>query len=507
MKKIIVFLFTICAFCQIIAQTAEGPDVTLKTPYNTIYSHLYYLQPDSYQPQEAAKTIYGVTDNKRAIRLAVQLKQVLDGKGLYVYPHLLPQDSNYVDSLSKNAYYTLFPDELPEVFLEKVGDNWYYSANTVDQISRLHKEVYPFGSDKLLNILPRLGQSKIMGLAIWQYIAMAILLLIGFFVHQILSRLLNPIVKRFSQSRLNPDLVSTALIRKTARLISILLVVRLIDLFLPVLQLPIGIMRFLVMLLAIISIVLIAFLGLRILDIIMLYAGNVATKTHSKLDEQLMPIVKRTIQFVIIIGGIVQILRLLDVNVTALIAGISIGGLALALAAQDTVKNLIGSAMIFVDKPFQIGDYIEGGGVAGTVVEVGFRTTRLKQSDSSIMAVPNGTIANAAITNKGVRVYRLYQTNLGITYATPPDLIERFVGALRELIEEHPMTLNDNYYVHVTDLADSAITVLFRTAMLVDEQNSEFETKETLILSVLRLAERMGVEFAYPSTSVYLEKK
>ncbi|MBK7344509.1 MAG: mechanosensitive ion channel [Saprospiraceae bacterium] len=107
-----------------------------------------------------------------------------------------------------------------------------------------------------------------------------------------------------------------------------------------------------------------------------------------------MPILRKTAQIGLVIVILIPILRLLEVNLTALIAGLSIGGIALALAAQDTVKNLISSALIFFDKPYQIGDYIVAGGVEGTVVEIGFRSTRMMTIDSSIIAVPNSNMIN-----------------------------------------------------------------------------------------------------------------
>jgi MscS family membrane protein len=488
------------------AQSDDGPDVTLESPYNTIYAHLYYLQPDSYRPALAAKTLYGIADSTKAVKAAIKLKQILDGKGLYVQPNLLPQEPNYIDSLTEKPFYTPFPNELPEVFLEKIDDKWYYSKLSVDQIPVLHKSVYPFGADLLLKIMPRFGHNKILGLAIWQYLGILILLLLAFIAHFMLSRILSPVVRRLSRSKLYPSLISTDLIWKIARYVSLFFIVRLIGLFLPALQLPIAASSFGVTTIKVVSTILIVIIALRILDIIMLYATRATTKTENKLDEQLMPIVTRILQAMIIIGGIIQILRMLDVNVTALIAGVSIGGLALALAAQDTVKNLIGSAMIFIDRPFQIGDYIQGGGVEGTVVEVGFRTTRIKQIDSSIIAVPNGNIANMAITNLGVREFRLLNMNLGLTYDTSPEAIEQFIVALKELIESHPKTLKEGYYVHLKNLSDSSLDIMFRVYLKVEDYATELITKEELMLSILRLAEQKGVSFAFPSTSVYIEK-
>ncbi len=505
--RIVAFLFCLF-FTQIsIAQThASEPDVTLESPYNTIYVHLYYLQPDSYQPELAAQTIYPGQDSITAQKRAIQLKQILDGRGLFIHLNLLPREADYIDSLSQKAFYTPFPEELPQVYLEKVGSKWYYAQSTVSQIQALHKEVYPLGSDLLVNALQKMGQNKVLGLAIWQYIGIAILLILLLLLHLLLSRIINPLVQRITRSKISPNLVSENLIWSLARLLSTFVLVRLLMIFVPSLHLPVSTASFVFLSIRVVSSVLVAFILLRIVDIIMLYADRITMQTESKMDEQLLPIMKRGLQVIIIIAMIIQILSLLDVNVTALIAGVSIGGLALALAAQDTVKNLIGSAMIFIDQPFQIGDWIEEGGVAGTVVEVGFRTTRIRTTDSSIVSVPNGTIANQSVTNRGLRVFRLFQTTIGVTYDTPPILIEKYVEGLRKIVLSHPHTLKEGYYIHLNNLGDSAIQILFRVSLRVGDYGNELKVKEELLLAIIRLAEEMGVRFAFPSSTLYIEE-
>jgi MscS family membrane protein len=236
----------------------------------------------------------------------------------------------------------------------------------------------------------------------------------------------------------------------------------------------------------------------------MAYALHLAEGTESRMDEQLIPIIRRSLKVIFVSLGILHILSLLDVNIAALIAGVSIGGLALALAAQDTVKNLIGSAMIFFDRPFQIGDYITGAGLEGTVTEVGFRTTRIQILDTSIISVPNGTIANEAITNKGVRVFRIYNTNLGITYDTPPDLIEKFIQALEQIILNHPKTRKEGYYVKLSNFDASSISILFRAYLAVGTYDEELQSKQDLMFAILRLADQIGVSFAFPSSTIYM---
>ena len=197
----------------------------------------------------------------------------------------------------------------------------------------------------------------------------------------------------------------------------------------------------------------------------------------------------------------------MNVNVTALIAGVSIGGLALALAAQDTVKNLIASALIFVDKPFQIGDYVIAGGQEGTIVEVGFRSTRIQQVDTSIITIPNGTIANMPITNLGVRQSRLFNIMIGVTYDTPPEKIEAYIGQLKELVLNHPRTKNEPFYVHLREMAGSSINIMFRCYIDTTAFPEELQIKEEIYLEIIRIAQQLGVNFAFPSQSIYIEKQ
>jgi MscS family membrane protein len=395
---------------------------------------------------------------------------------------------------------------MPEVYLEKTNGKWYYSQETVERIPELHKKVYPFGADILLNLLPKMGQSEILGMALWQYFGLLIFLIFGYLVHFILSRALKPLVRKISKAREEDDIIHADLIKKIAGITSVLIVVRLIKLFLPVLLLPPTASAFAIAMIKVVTTILVVILIFRLLDIFMGYTIKFTETTESKMDEQLVPILRRSLQAIIIIGGIVQLLRIMDVNITALIAGLSIGGLALALAAQDTVKNLIGSAMVFFDRPFQIGDFIEYSGMSGIVLEVGFRSTRIQEADSSVISVPNGSIANAAISNKGVRVFRLFNINIGITYDTPLPLMKTFIEGLKKIVELHPNVKEEAGYIYLNSLGDSSINIMFRVPLYVPGYADELRVKEELLFSIIELAEQLGVRFAFPSTTLYMEE-
>ncbi len=490
------------------AQTTANVDLpSLESPYSTIYTHLYFLQGDSYQPAIAASTLYGFPDSTKAENMAIKIKQIFDGNGLFVVLESLPKNNDFVDSTSQKPYFTPFPNALPEVYLEKIEGSWYYSRETVSLVPQLHKEVYPFGSDILVNLFPQVGHGRFLGLAAWQYLGILILLILSWLVYNLLNRLINNPLLNFLSHRYFDDAgVDTGQIWKAARLLSILVILALVRMMTPALLLPIRATELLQKGLQIFTIVITVLFLMRLIDLAMIYFGKWALNTEQKYDEQLLPILKTTLMIIVIIGGIIQVLQLLNINVTALIAGLSIGGLALALAAQDTVKNLIGSAMVFIDRPFQIGDYIEWGGQAGTVVEVGFRTTRIRTGDTSIISVPNGTIANVAVTNKGMRVFRRFSIQLGVQYDTPPALIEAFVEGLRELAKKHHYTSDEGTYIHLNNMTASSLDVLFRVFLQVPGYGEELQAKEELLLGILRLAEVLDIRFAFPSSSIYVEQ-
>ncbi|MCB0555577.1 MAG: mechanosensitive ion channel family protein [Phaeodactylibacter sp.] len=499
------FLFLYFPF-QLFGQRQQEVPVTLESPYNTMLVHLHYLQPDSYEPALAARTLYGVPDSAQAVKLAIKLKQVLDGKGLYVRMGVLPRDSNYVDSTSNQNVYTPFPRQLPEVYLERINDRWYYSGETVGLIPQLHKEVYPFGADFLLNLLPHFGQRKVLGLAIWQYLGLLAILLLAVLVHFILSRILRPIVRRLSRSRVYPSLVPPKLIWKIARAASVMIVIRLIQFFLPALQLPIESANFAVIVIRLVGVILVIYILLRGLDIFILYADKFTQRTESKMDEQLLPMLRRGIQFLLFLAGIIQALRILQADVTTLIAGISIGGLALALAAQDTLKNLFGSLTIFMDRPFQIGDWINFSGVDGTVEEVGFRSTRVRTFSNSLVYVPNGKLADMVVDNYGLRAYRRFNTSISITYDTPPALVEKFVEGLRAIVANHPQTRKDYFEIHLNEMSASSLNILFYIFFAVPSWTEELKAKHEVLLAVMELAQALGVRFAFPTQTLHVEE-
>ncbi|MEL7119264.1 MAG: mechanosensitive ion channel family protein [Bacteroidota bacterium] len=504
----IVFFFCLSFPILSYSQTFDTVRITLDDPYNTVLTHLHYLQEATYRPDLSARTLFGVEDSSRAEKLAIQLKQILDGKGLYVQIRSIPQDSNYIgDTLSRESFYTLFPEELPEIYVEKIEGKWYYSPESIAAVPALHKEVYPFGADLVLNLLPKGAHRKILGLALWQYAGILIIIVAALILYLIIARLLNPLVKRITEFRFfSSSIIDSTVIRRIARYLSLLIILRFIRIALPPLQLPIAASKLVIVGLNVFTTIIIVSIALTILSVFIKYGARYTKKTESKLDEQLIPLLNRAIQFIIISVGVLQVLRLSGVNITALVAGISIGGLAIALAAQDTLKNLFGSLTIFLDKPFQIGDWINFSGVDVSVEEVGFRSTRVRTFANSLVYVPNGKLMDMVINNYGLRQYRRYSTKISLTYDTPPLLINKFIEGLKKIVMDHPATRKDYFEVHLNEMSAHSLDILFYIFFDVDTWTKELESKHEVLIATLELADTLGVRFAFPTTTLFVEE-
>jgi MscS family membrane protein len=271
------------------------------------------------------------------------------------------------------------------------------------------------------------------------------------------------------------------------------------------LQFPIEVNSFLLKGLHIGQTVLWIYVFLQLVQVLMDIYGSYSLKTESKLDDQLTPILKRLLRGLVFFVGGLKMLTIFGADVTTVIAGASIGGLAVALASQDTVRNLIGTFMIFLDKPFQIGDWIVGGGVEGTVEEVGFRSSRIRAADTSVFTIPNSKLSEIVINNLGLRLYRRYKTVLGIRYDTPPELIEAFVKGVRALVDTHPDTRSEDYNVEFTGFGNSALEILLNVYFKNPGWGKEQSSKHRLHIAIVKLAKELGVEFAFPSQTLMIE--
>ncbi|MEB2776825.1 mechanosensitive ion channel family protein [Algoriphagus sp. D3-2-R+10] len=500
------------SFAQLITDNQDiykvGNSVNLSSPYHTTLSFFYNLEEEHYQPENAAKTLdLSDVEDQNGQRLAVKLKQIFEGKGILIRTNEIPNEQNYSDSSSatnENIYY-FDKQKLPGIFLQKSGDSWKYSAFSVSQIDELHSETYPYGTAKLLNVLPKIGNQEYLGLHLWQLVGLFILLLLVFLSHWVFTLVVDKFMlylfKRYGYGKIGEDYILPV-----ARVISFYLIVVLLSLFIRVLQLPIEIWSWIVIALRTLKPFLITIIFYKLADVVAAYFTKLATKTESTLDDQLVPLMRKTLKAFVIIVGTLFILRDgLNLDIIPFLTGLSIGGVAIALAAQDTIKNFFGSVMIFIDKPFQVGDWITSGDIDGTVEEVGFRSTRIRTFRNSLMYVPNGKIADAVLDNHGLRQYRRFYSTLTITYDTPPELVDEFVKGLREIVLAHPSTRKDVFHIYFNNLSSFSQDIMFYIFFEVPTWGEELECRHQILIQIVKLANSIGVRFAFPTQTLHME--
>ena len=244
----------------------------------------------------------------------------------------------------------------------------------------------------------------------------------------------------------------------------------------------------------------------KLVDILDYYLMSWARGTETKLDDMLVPLVRKSVRITVVIIVVVFVVeQVAGENFTTILAGLGVGGLAVALAAQDTVKNFFGSVMILFDKPFQVGDRIVLHGHDGPVEEVGFRSTKIRTLDGHLVTVPNSVVANEAIQNIGKRPYIKRVMNVTITYDTPKEKIVRAVEILRELLDNHE-GMNPDFppRVYFNEFNSDSLNILVIYWYHPPEYWDFLAFNETLCLQIFERFDAEGIEFAFPTQTLYL---
>lgn len=243
----------------------------------------------------------------------------------------------------------------------------------------------------------------------------------------------------------------------------------------------------------------------RVTDMVVTYIEGFTERTESKLDDQLVPLLRKALKATIGIVLGVWVIQLLGYSVSSLIAGLGIGGLAIALGLQDTLANLFGSVFIFMDRPFAVGDWIKVGDVEGTVEDIGFRTTRIRTFPKTLVAIPNKTVANETIDNFTKMPKRRVKQTIGVTYETTPGQMERVVEAIQKILESDQGVHQEMVVVRFTDFGPSSLdlTVLYFTIDISFADHAA--TRQRVNLGIMRALESLGVSMAFPTSTIYLE--
>ena len=250
----------------------------------------------------------------------------------------------------------------------------------------------------------------------------------------------------------------------------------------------------------------IGFAVYRCVDIVDYYLEVFANKTESKVDDMLVPLVGKSVRITILVLVTIQVIQSLsDRPITSLLAGLGVGGLAVALAGQDTIRNLFGSLVIVGDKPFEIGERIVIDGFDGPVEEVGFRSTKIRTLDGHLVTVPNADIVNRTIQNIGRRPYIKQVMTLTVTYGTSPEKVREACEILKQILENHEGMHPDlPPKVVFSGFGDWALKLLVIYWYHPPEYWDFMAFSERVNFQILERFNAAGIDFAFPTSTVHL---
>jgi len=242
----------------------------------------------------------------------------------------------------------------------------------------------------------------------------------------------------------------------------------------------------------------------RLIDLIEAFLATFVEKTETKLDDMLLPIVRKSLKVLVVIVVALTAMDKLEYDVKAILATLGIGGLAIALAGKDTIANIFGSVMIFADQPFKIGERIKIGDADGPVEEVGLRSTKIRTLDGHLVSIPNSIVANEKIENIGKRptIKRLFK--IGVTYGTSHQKVMRAIDIIKEILDDTP-GLEELRVVRFLEFADCSLNILVIFWVTNPDYLGEFlPINEKINFEILRRFNEEGIEFAFPTHTIHL---
>lgn len=234
-------------------------------------------------------------------------------------------------------------------------------------------------------------------------------------------------------------------------------------------------------------------------------AKKVKKKTNREIEDSMFDFLLKVLRGAIYVVAGFIVITLLGINLNGLVAGLGISGVIVTLAAQDTAKNLFGGIVIFLDKPFVVGDWIEISEYEGTVEDITFRSTRVRTFENSLVNIPNSVIANVSIINWSKMEKRRYKTNLCIQIDTPLEKLEKFQKRVKEMLQERDAIYDDSIIVKFDEIKDDGINILVCSYTDSVDYPSYLAEKENINRKIMKILREENIELAYDTKTVYVK--
>jgi MscS family membrane protein len=444
---------------------------------------------------------------KAAAVLARQLFTVLD-RGLPPrLHHLSDQPEGSLSTLPKpnqELVGTISGDNgnvdilLERVDRENSGSLWLFSSKTLAAIPDLYEEINAVSVD---NVLPDfLVNTRFAGIPLFEWLAVFVGMPLFYFLTVLLNRLLSPLIGLLRRRLYRkPDLPNPEFLPNPVRLLILALAIHWIT---PKFRLPLLARQFWSTTSIIITIV-----GCVWLLILFASWGEEYLRRRLRIRQRvgatsILRLARWAVDLLIVFVGILVTLHYFGVNPTAALAGLGVGGIALALGAQKTLENVIGGISLIFDKVVRVGDSLKVGDTQGTVVDIGLRSTRIRTLDRTVVSVPNGQIANMTLENLSSRDKFRFHPILALRYGTTSSQMNSVLDRIRSLLKESQHLESDSVRVRFLRLGPSSLDVEIFAYVLTWDWNQFLEIQERLLLRIMECIESAGVQFAFPLQTI-----
>lgn len=482
------------------------------TPRGAVHGYLLASRDGDYERAASYLNLSPVPRQRRADagpQLARHLKLVLD-RELWVDLDALSDDplGDRDDGLAarQERVGAIETGSGPvEILLNRVTRDgatvWEFSSTTVSRVPELYDE---FGYGRFGEVLPDvLFRRDFLNVQLWQWVGLLSIFVLASLASWIFARLvlltLHPFVSR-SESELDDRLIAA-----TAGPLRLAIGLAIFAAALMPLRLSPPAQRFFTALTTTVAVVAITWLLTRLVDIL----GSVLERRLTRRGDganAFVPMGRKGIKATIVVLALLAALDSFGFNITALIAGLGVGGLAVALAAQKTLENLFGGATLIADRPVKIGDFCRFGDKIGVVEEIGLRSTRIRTLERTLVTVPNSEFASLQLENFAERDKILYRPRLGLRYETSPDQLRFALARFKQVLDEHPRVDPDPARVRFVGFGDSSLDVDIYAYLTATDFSEYLSIAEDLNLRLMDAVAEAGTGFAFPSTTAYVTR-
>jgi MscS family membrane protein len=357
---------------------------------------------------------------------------------------------------------------------------------------------------------------EFLGNTVQEFLLFAGILLIGFIFKAVLSKLLSRILYKLLVDRFTEEDSQAAFKRLLIQPLEVLLFLVFLYFAFLVLDYPLDpteiregdhfIKAFAFRTYQVFVIVALTWVILRFVDFVGMIFKSRTEKTASKLDDQLVPFFKDFSKVLIVIFSFLAMLGIVfGVNVAGLVAGLGVGGLAIAFAAKESLENLLASFTIFLDQPFVVGDLVQVGELVGVVEKIGFRSTRIRTLEKSFVTLPNKHMIDKPLDNLSLRTFRRAMFDINLTYDTTSEQIRAITRDIQEYIDNHPRT-NQDGRIRFLKLGAHSKDVMVLYFVDTMDWNEYIDIKEEINYKIVEIVERHGAEFAFPTQTLHLQR-